>query len=104
MSQIIVILSVFFVSTSTFSDYKVYVTKNRYEADLWVCKSNSKYESLGNEEIWFESKSKYESSFSVRYVKSKYQADIIIYYVNSKYDAGWKKNHRLKNNLIIPKK
>lgn len=97
------ILSLFFVTTSTTSDYKVFVTNNRNEADLWVWESKSKYESLGKEEIWFKTKSRYESSFSVRYVKSKYQADLIIYFTNSRYQAGWKKNHRLKNNLIIPK-
>jgi hypothetical protein len=104
MSLFLSFLSVFFVTTSTTADYKVFVTKNRSEADLWVWQSKSKYESAGNEEIWFKTNSRYESSFTVRYVTSKYQADIVIYYVDSKYQAGWKKNHRLKNNLFIPKK
>lgn len=103
MGSILMILTVFFVTTSGPSDYKVFVTKNKYEADLWVWESKSKYESMGKEEWWFQTKSRYESSVIVRYVKSKYQADLIIYYTENRYQVGWKREHRLKNNLIIPK-
>jgi len=103
MSLFLSFLSVFYITTSTTADYKVFVTKNRSEADLWVWETNSKYQSMGNEEIWFKSNSRSQSSFTVRYVKTKYQADLIIYYTNSRYQAGWKKNHKLKNNLNIPK-
>jgi len=104
MSTIMVFLSVVFVTTSTTCDYKVFVTNNRYEADLWVWETKSKYESLRREEIWFKTKSRYETTFSVRYVKSKYQSDLIVYFVDNKYQAGWKKSHHLKNNLFPPKK
>lgn len=104
MSLFLSLLSVFFVTTSGVPDCKVFVTNNRYEADLWVWNSKSKYEAVGKEEWWFETKSKYESSITVRYVKSKYQADLIIYYVDNKYQAGWKKEHPLKDNLIKRKK
>lgn len=104
MSLFLTLLSVFYVSSTNIPDYKVFVTNNRYEADIWVWESKSKYESMGKEEWWFETKSKYESSVTIRYVKSKYQADLIIYFVDKKYQAGWKKEHPLKNNLIVPKK
>jgi len=103
MSLFLSFLTIFYVTTSTTADYRIFVTKNRSEADLWIWKSNSRYESFGKEELWFETNSRYQSSITVRYVKSKYQADLIVYYVDSKYQAGWKKNHKLKNNLIIPK-
>lgn len=100
MSQIMVILSVFFVTTSGTHDYKVFVTKNKYEADLWVWRSKVKYEGFGKEEFWFQTNSKYQSSFTVKYIKLKYKADLIVYFVDNKYQAGWRKNHPLKNNLF----
>lgn len=103
MSPILMVLSVFFVSTSSVSDYKVFVTKNKYEADLWVWNGKHKYESLGKEEVWFRTKNKNESSFSVRFVKTRYNSDLVIFYTKNRYEAGWRKNHPLKNNLIIPK-
>jgi len=103
MSTILVILSVFFVSTSGTSDYKVFVTKNKYDADLWVWSGKYKYESFGKEEVWYKTKNKNESSFSVRYVNRRYNADLVIFYVKNRYEAGWRKNHPLKNNLFILK-
>ena len=103
MGSILVILSVFFVSTSTTSDYKVFVTKNKYEADLWVWTGKSRYECLGKEEFWFQSNSRSQSTFSVRWVKTKYQADLVIFFVKNRHEAKWVKNHPLKNNLFQPK-
>lgn len=94
------VFSVFFVSTSTTADYKVFVTNNRYEADLWVWEGRSRYECSGKEEYWIQSNSRYQSDFSLRYVRSKYQADLIVFFVKNKSQAGWKKNHQLKGRLL----
>jgi hypothetical protein len=102
MVSILMVLSLVFISPNQVSDYKVFITKNRYEADLWVWKSENRYESKEREEFWTEVNSKYQADFTIRFVRSKYQADLIIYYTDSKYQAGWKnKNHRLKNIMKV---
>jgi hypothetical protein len=101
MVSILMILSTVFISPNQVSDYKVFVTKNRYEADIWIWKSENRYESKNKEEFWTEVDSKYQADFTIRFVKTKYQADLIIYFTESKYQAGWKKNHRLKNSMKI---
>jgi len=90
-----------FITPNQTSDYRVFVTKNRYEADLWVWKTESRYESKNKEEFWTEVDSKYKSNFTIRYVRTKYQSDLIVYFTESRYQAGWKKPHRLKNILNI---
>jgi hypothetical protein len=101
MVSILMILSTVFISPNQTCDYRVFVTKNRYEADLWVWKTESRFESKEKEELWTETTSKYQSNFTVRFVKTKYQSDLIVYFTESKYQAGWKKNHKLKNILNI---
>lgn len=101
MMSILMILSTVFISANQTCDYRVFVTKNRYEADLWVWKTDNRYESKDKEELWTETVSKPTSNFTVRYVKSKYQSDLIVYFTDSKYQAGWKKNHSLKNILNV---
>ena len=101
MVSILMILSTVFITPNQTSDYRVFVTKNRYEADLWVWKTESRYESKNKEEFWTEVDSKYKSNFTIRYVRTKYQSDLIVYFTESRYQAGWKKPHRLKNILNI---
>lgn len=100
MSPILMVLSVFTITTSTTADYKVFVTNKRHEAHLLVWQSKSKWESLGKEEIWFKSKSRSESSFTIRWVKSRHQSDLIIFFVKNRSEAGWQGEHRLKGNLF----
>ena len=99
MASILMALSLFFVTPNQTCDYKIFVTKNRYVADLWVWKSKNRYESKNREEFWTEVRLKHQADFTVRYVKTKYNADLVIYFTDSKYQSGWKKNHRLKNIL-----
>jgi|688.fasta_scaffold00957_17 hypothetical protein len=101
MGSILVILSLVFISPTKNGDYKVFVTKNKYEADLWVWETESRYEAKKQEQIWFRTTDRYNSNFSVSLVQSKYSSDLVIYYTDSKYQAGWKKEHRLKNILNI---
>jgi len=99
MTSILMSLSLFFVTPNQTCDYKIFVTKNRYVADLWVWESKNRYESKNREEFWTEVRLKCQADFTVRYVKTKYNADLVIYFTDSKYQSGWKKNHRLKNIL-----
>jgi hypothetical protein len=99
MVSILMVLSTVFITPNQNADYKVFVTNNRYEADLWIWKTDSRYESKNKEEFWTETKSKFQSDFTIRFVRTKSQADFVIYFTNSKYQAGWKKNHKLKNTL-----
>ena len=101
MGTFLTILSLVFILPSGTPDYRVFITKNRYEADLWVWKTERRYEAKNIEEFWCETNSKYQSNFTVRIVKTKYQSDLIVYFTDSKYQAGWKKNHKLKNILNV---
>lgn len=99
MSSIFMILSLVFISPNTTADYKVFVTKHKYEADLVVFKTEDKYAAKNSESIWYETDTKYSADFSVRYVPTRYQADLIIYFTKNKYEAGWKKPHQLRESL-----
>ena len=99
MTYILMVLSLVFVTPNNNPDYRVFVTKDRYQADLWVWKTESKHQAKDVEHIWFETKNKNEADFSVKFVDSKSKADLIIYYTKNKYEAGWKKKHRLKEIL-----
>lgn len=96
----LMIYSVFCISVSTTADYKVFVTNNRYEADLWVWEGRTRFECSEKEEYWIESTSRYQSDFTLRYVRSKYQADLVVFFVKNKSQAGWRKNHHLKGRLL----
>lgn len=101
ISSILTYLSIVFVTPSVTADYRVYETKIKSEAHLFVWESKTKTESLNEESRWFFASTKTNSNFTIRWVKSKWQSDIIIYKTSSKFEAGWKKYHPLKNKLHI---
>lgn len=103
MVHILVLLSVFVIGNGVNPDYKVFVTKNKNEAHLWVWKTNRRFDSREREEIWFQTNLKYQSDFTVRLVNSRQRSDLVIYFVNNRNLAGWRRNHPLKNNLRIQK-
>lgn len=102
MGIILMFLSVVFITPNQNCDYKVFVTKDKYQADLWVWKTENKYQSKNVEQVWFETDDRYEADFSVRFVDSRYKADLIIYYTKTKNEAGWKKPHLLRESLNNP--
>lgn len=99
MVSILLVLSLVFESPNTTADYKVFVTKNKNQADLIIFKTEDKYAAKNTESIWYEVDSKYSADFSIRYVETRYQADLIIYFTKNKYEAGWKKPHVLRESL-----
>lgn len=99
MGSILAFLAVFTVNTGNIADHRVFVTKNKNEAHLWVYATNRRFDSPQREEIWFHTKIKTESDFTIRWVKSRQQADLIIYFVKNRNLAQWRRNHRLKNFL-----
>ena len=100
MNTLLTLLSLIFITPYQNSDYKIFVTNDKYQADLWVYRTDNKYQAKNVEQIWFQTYDKYASDFSARFVDSKYKADLIIYYTKTKNEAGWKKQHRLRGSLI----
>jgi hypothetical protein len=95
MTNLLMIFALVFVTPTQNHDYKVFVTKDRYQADLWVWKTESRYQATNIEQNWFETKSRYEADFTVKFVDSRYKADLIIFYTKNKNEAGWKRKHKL---------
>ncbi len=100
MMNIMLVFSLFFVTTTQNHDYKVFVTKDRYQADLWVWKTEGRYQATNVEQNWFETSSRYDADFTVKFVDSRYKADLIIFYTKNKNEAGWKKKHKLRGSMI----
>ena len=103
MSHILALLSVFIITNNTNTDYRVFVTKNKNEAHLWVWRTNRRFDSRDREEIWFQTNLRHQSDFTVRWVNSRQRADLVVYFVSNRNLAGWRRNHPLKNNLRIQK-
>lgn len=103
MVSILMGLSLVFTSPSTTSDYKVFVTNRRSEADLVVFKTKSKHLGKVTEWVWHETNSRYESDFTYTFVKSKYTSDLVVFFTTRRSESGWKKPHRLQNNLKVKK-
>jgi len=101
MVHILMFLSLVVISPNKTSDYKIFVSKNRYEADLWVWKTENRYQAANREDIWYITNNRYNSNFSITFVNSKYNSNLVIYYTDNRYLAGWKKQHPLKNILNI---
>lgn len=101
MGLILTVLTVFSITTSSMADYKVYVTNNKYEADLLVWEANCKHEAFGVEEYWFRTKQKSQATCSIKFVKSKYQSNLVIYFVKNKSEARWNKRHQLRDKLFL---
>jgi len=72
------------------SNYKIWITSLKYEADLWVNIVTNRYDVKDdiNSGVWHITRNKYDCDYKIYFVKNKYDADLIIYYVNSKYQAG----------------
>lgn len=102
MNTILMILSLVFVTPNQNAHYKVFITKDRYQADLWVWKTDDKYQAKNSEQIWFQTDDKYAANFSVKFVDSKSKANLIIYYTKTKNEAGWKKPHIYRGALNNP--
>lgn len=100
MVSLLVGFSLIFVTQSTLSDYKVYVTQKRHEADLIVFKSESLAYAKNSETIWFSTTSKFLSDVSIRYVKNRHNADVIVYFTKNRNEARWTKKHRLVGKFL----
>lgn len=100
MLSILTVLSIVFTSPNRFADYKVFVTQNKYEADIWVYKTDNRYQAQQNECFWYEHDIRSTSQFSVTLVKVKSQADLIVWYTDNKYQAQWRnRKHKLFGRL-----
>jgi hypothetical protein len=99
MVTILTLFSLVFVVPNGTPDYRVFVTKNRWEADLIVYKTINRNETLNKEWFWFITNKRSESKFTVRWVSTRSNADLIVYFTNRRNEAGWKKSHRLIGNL-----
>lgn len=81
------------------SAYKVYVTKDKYSADLVVYMTHDKYQAKNSEYIWYMENNKYASNFSMQFTSGKYNSDLIVFFTNSKAEAGWRHSHPLRGKL-----
>ena len=99
MVSILMVLSTVFITPNPVSDYDVFVTRNKNEADLIVWLTDNRNFSLKREEYWTQTKNRSISNFTIRYVKTKSQSDIVVFFTRNRYESGWRKSHHLRGRL-----
>lgn len=99
MVSILMVLSTVFITPNNSQDYRVFVTKNRNEADLVVWLTNNRTLASKHEEYWFQTPNRSLSDFTVRYVKIKNQSDVVVFFTKNRNEAGWKKSNKLRGRL-----
>lgn len=81
------------------SDFKIYYTDCKSEADLVVYVTNYRQEALGKEEIWHFTEYRSEAGAKVFVTENRSEADLIVYRSSYKSEAGWIKAHPLQGKL-----
>ena len=82
--------NVYVVDYKPEADVKVYVTKNKFEANLWVYVSNYKPDAKNKDEIWYYENYKFgEGTHKIIFVNYKPDANLIVYFVDHKFSAKW---------------
>lgn len=100
MLSILTVLSIVFTSPNRFAHYKVFVTENKYEADIWVYPTQNKAEAQRSECFWYDSDFRSTANFSITLVEVKSQADLIVWYTDNKSQAQWRnRKHKLFRRL-----
>ena len=72
------------------ADRIVFISTDKYNVNLWVYITTDKYEVKKdiNSGIWYFTNEKYESDYKVYLTKNQYEANLLIFYTNSKFSAG----------------
>lgn len=81
-----------FIKNEVTAKYKVYITKDSNEANLFVFKVN-KYEDAIGAGLWFivDNPTLFKNAMTLFEIKNKDQADLVIYYTKNKKSAGYRK-------------
>jgi hypothetical protein len=79
------------------AQYKIHISENKLDADLWVYVVNNRG-TAGRNGLWYITNNKLEANIK-GYFCSRGMAELIVYFVNVRGEAGWQKPHRLKNIL-----
>jgi hypothetical protein len=74
------------------ADFLVYVEKNQFASNLWVFETKYKFEVTKNiwSGIWFYTFNRYDADYKIFFTDNKNEAQIAITYVNNMYIAGSK--------------
>jgi len=77
---------------------KIFVTDNKYDAQLIVFISDDKFSAKDNSGLWYFTNDKYGADLRIFYINDKYDADIIVYYflVQEKWQGNNCFSHRTR--------
>ena len=81
-------LQVCFLEHGGTPDLRIYITKDRYLADVCVYQSDSKQVAANNPCIWYET-NQMQADKKLMIVNHSTDADLIVYFVDNKAFAQW---------------
>ena len=89
---------IYSVNWKSDAQIKVFVTNNKYDADLVVYKCKYKSDATGNRGWWHFTNYKSDAKKKIYFVDYKSDADLVIYVTENKYEAGWR--NKTKEHLL----
>ena len=86
-------------SSGSGADVKIYLVKNRSEADLCVYVTSSQNSAKGKDHVWYYTNRGSQADIKIYFVSSRSQANVTVFIVKNESEAGWLKSNPFRGKF-----